>query len=211
MTAASWVALWAFGVLAVADWIAVAREARRAEYLWKPAALCALIGVAVLLDPTHEGQRWWFVGALSLSVTGDVFLMLPDDRFVEGLGAFLLAHVAYTVGLNLHEGSTVALAASGAGVAVVAVPLGTRVVHGARGHDPRLAVPVTTYVVVISAMVTSALASGSSWAIAGAVLFYCSDALIGWSRFVRSFPRERVAIMVTYHLGQAGLVASLLS
>ena len=65
--------------------------------------------------------------------------------------------------------------------------------------------------VVISAMVTSALASVNGWAIAGATLFFASDALIAETRFVRPVtPNLRVAIMVTYHLGQAGLVVSLL-
>ena len=33
---------------------------------------------------------------------------------------------------------------------------------------------------------------------------------IGWSKFIDDFPRARVIIMVTYHLGQIGLVLSLL-
>ena len=48
------------------------------------------------------------------------------------------------------------------------------------------------------------------WAIGGALLFYVSDAFIGWSRFVKHFPGERLAIMTTYHLGQVGIVLSLL-
>ena len=43
----------------------------------------------------------------------------------------------------------------------------------------------------------------------GAVLFYCSDALIAWRRFVRPKPWQPLVIIVTYHLAQAGLVLSL--
>ena len=46
-------------------------------------------------------------------------------------------------------------------------------------------------------------------AIAGALLFYLSDACIGWSRFVGDFPQSRMAIITTYHLGQIGLVIGL--
>jgi uncharacterized membrane protein YhhN len=46
-------------------------------------------------------------------------------------------------------------------------------------------------------------------AIAGAGLFYASDSLIGLARFVRPAPWGPVAVMVTYHAGQALLVASL--
>ena len=62
---------------------------------------------------------------------------------------------------------------------------------------------------VISAMVASAIGVGSPFAIAGAGLFYVSDALIAWNRFVRETPHAPVTIMVTYHLAQVGLVLSL--
>lgn len=63
---------------------------------------------------------------------------------------------------------------------------------------------------VISAMVASAIGTGDVAAVAGASSFYASDALIAWTRFLRDVPHGRVWIMVTYHLGQAGLVLSLL-
>ena len=46
-------------------------------------------------------------------------------------------------------------------------------------------------------------------AVVGAGLFYVSDALIAWNRFVAETRHGRVAIMVTYHLAQMGLVLSL--
>ena len=42
------------------------------------------------------------------------------------------------------------------------------------------------------------------------MLFAASDSMIAWDRFVGRFAGASVWIMVTYHLGQAGLVASLL-
>jgi uncharacterized membrane protein YhhN len=202
----------AAGVVAAGDWVAVTRADERLEYACKPGALVLLIGVALALDPTHGDVRAWFVAALVLSLAGDVFLVLPSDRFVPGLASFLLAHVAYIVGLNLHGGSVGALALAAIPVAAVAAVLATRILSAMtiRGHR-ELVVPVVAYMVVISAMVTSALASVNAWAIVGATLFFASDALIAETRFVRPPTRSlRVAIMVTYHLGQAGLVLSLL-
>ena len=211
MNRAAWAAAATFAVFAVADWVAVARDHRRAEYVLKPATLAALVALALLLDAANGSRQAWFVVALVLSLTGDVFLMLPSDRFVQGLGSFLLAHVAYTIGLNLDGGRAPALALSALLVLAAAVPLGVRVTRGARAHDPRLGVAVTLYVVVISAMVVSALATGAAWAIAGALFFYASDALIGWTRFVGDLRGHRLGIMATYHIGQGALVVSLLS
>jgi uncharacterized membrane protein YhhN len=65
---------------------------------------------------------------------------------------------------------------------------------------------VAAYILVISVMVTMAIGTGDARAIVGASLFYVSDALIAWNRFVRPLAFAPVAIMVTYHLAQAGLV-----
>jgi uncharacterized membrane protein YhhN len=64
---------------------------------------------------------------------------------------------------------------------------------------------------VISAMVTAALATGDVRAAIGALLFYVSDALIAVNRFVVPHPWARPAVMVTYHLAQGALVTSLIS
>jgi uncharacterized membrane protein YhhN len=211
VTGAAWALLVLAGVLAVGDWLAVARGSKPVEYLCKPGTLAALVGVALALDPAESDVRAWFVLALALSLAGDVFLMLPRDLFVAGLTSFLLAHLAYVVGLDLHGGSAGELALAAVPVAVVGAVLATRILRAvvAGGHRELIG-PLVAYVLVISAMVTSALASGSIWAAVGAVLFFGSDALIAETRFVRPHRGAPVAIMVTYHLGQAGLVLSLL-
>jgi len=62
---------------------------------------------------------------------------------------------------------------------------------------------------VISLMFCAAMAVGSTWAILGAALFVASDSVLGWRQFVTKRSWMPLTIMVTYHLGQAGLVASL--
>ena len=63
---------------------------------------------------------------------------------------------------------------------------------------------------VIASMTVSAIAGGTGFGIAGAVLFLTSDSLIAEHRFVAARPWQPVAIMVTYHLALAGLVLGLL-
>ncbi len=215
MTAAAWVLLAVAGLFAVADWLAVAGASKPLEYVCKPAATAALVAAAAVLDPVHADTRAWFVAALVLALTGDVFLMLPGDRFVPGLASFLLAQLAFAVGFSLHPGGAGEYAVGAVIVAVVGVPLVTRFVGALRrGGHGALAGPVVAYFLAISAMVVSAIASGNADAITGAGLFFASDGLIAESRFVpagrigtqRATP---VAIMVTYHLALAALVVSL--
>lgn len=197
-------------VVAALDWFAVATSNRRLEYVAKPGTMVALIGVVVAIDPVDDGARTWFVVALVLCLLGDVFLMLPSDRFVEGLASFLLGHIAYVVGL-LQLDPGVSGAMLGAVVVGAAVPiLGARIVRAVRtGPEPELVVPVVAYMTVISGMVVSAWATGIAFAAAGAASFYASDALIAWTRFVQDLRWGRVAVIVTYHLAQVGLVLAL--
>jgi uncharacterized membrane protein YhhN len=209
----SWVLLGGFLAVATANWYSRVTDDRRLEYVTKPGAMVLLVGVAVALDPAagEGGRRTWFVVALLLSLAGDVFLMLPTDRFVAGLGSFLLAHVAYIGGFLVDPPDGAALGVAALVVVVVAPALAAPVVWSLRRAHPELTVPVVVYMLVISTMVVLALATGSVLAGAGAVLFFVSDYLIARNRFVRPLAWAPLAIMVLYHLGQAGLALSLTS
>lgn len=200
-----------FGALAVGDWVAVSRTHKKWEYALKPLALAALVAASLLLDPADETRRAFFVAALVLSLAGDVFLMLPRDLFVAGLGSFLLAHVAYIGGFIQGGVSVVAAVLSFAVVGIAMGPLGIRIVQGARRADARLAIPVSAYVLVIASMGAVAVADGSPVAASGALLFLVSDALIGWTRFVHPLGWAPVGIMATYHMAQFLLVVSLVA
>lgn len=194
------------GVTAVLDWGAVARRAKAVEIVFKPLTLVFLIAAALVLDPTSETRRAWFVAALVLSLAGDVFLMLPKDLFVHGLSSFLVAHLAYIAGFASDLPGAPALVASALVVMIALATVGVRV---ARAAPSRLRPPVVAYMVVLSAMVALALAGGPGPAAAAGILFYVSDALIGWRRFIDDRPWMPVTIIVTYHLAQAGFVLSL--
>jgi uncharacterized membrane protein YhhN len=194
-------ALLAFAVLAVTDWVAVSRGSRELEYGAKPAAL-----VALLLYAAWGGPPPTLIAALALSLLGDVLLMVPGDLFVAGLFAFLLAHLAYIASFH------VAWPARALWLLVILVassPVAARLMRAIQGNTLRAAVAI--YSVVLSLMVASALASGRATAAVGALLFFASDMLIAWNRFVRPVPRAEPIIMLTYHVGQLGLAVALRS
>jgi len=208
MTAAAWFLLGATSAFAILNWIAVETDRRPLELVCKPATLMALIGVAVALDPQDGTVRAWFVAALVCSLAGDVFLMF--ERFQPGVAAFALAHLAYVGGFVAAGLEPVGLVVGAVVVLVGLATLGRHIVTAVRRSSPEDAIPVTVYVGIISTMVLAAWGSLVPVAIAGALIFYASDACIAWSRFIEPFPRHRLAIMSTYHVGQAMLVLSLL-
>jgi uncharacterized membrane protein YhhN len=211
MTSLSWIALALAVVMAVVDWVAVARRSAVLEYLSKPTATIALIVVALTLDVAHDASWAWRVAAVVFCLLGDVFLMLPRDAFVPGLASFAVAQVLFTISFITAGIDMVRLVLA----AVVAVPVGVvlarRFVGAIRRRGrPELVAPVVVYIGVISAMAIAAVAAGPIVAVIGAVLFMVSDAVIAESRFVRQRPWHGVGIMVTYHLALAGLVLGLL-
>jgi len=211
MTNASWLLFSLAVVMAVVDWVAVARDHSVLEYVSKPAATVAFALCAVSVDVEHTASWTWLVVALVFCLFGDVFLMLPGNLFVPGLASFAVAQVMFAVGFAVGETSGVRWLVA----AVIAVPvaslLARRFVGAIRrsGHT-ELVVPVSVYVMVITTMAVAAVASGSWVSVAGAAIFLLSDALIAETRFVKARPWQPVGIMVTYHLALAGLVLGLL-
>lgn len=209
MTATAWALLAVAALAALVNWWSRLTYHRPTEVVSKPLALVALIAVAVALDPADPAVRAWFVAALGCSLAGDV-LLLDDRRFVTGLAAFLAGHVAYVIGFVVGGFDAPWMGTVGLALVVaVGATAGVRVVRGAVATKAALGPPVVAYLVVISAMTVAAWASGDGVAAAGATLFLASDTVLGWRVFVAAKPWMPVTIMATYHLGQAGLVLSL--
>jgi len=196
----------------VADWVAVSLANRPLEYATKVGVMVGLIAFAIALHPpASNAQRILFVVALGLGLLSDVFLMLPRDLFLPGLAAALVEHIFYIAGFRVRHFDLVWFA----GAALVAVlsaivflPPILRALN--RSHAP-LALPVIAYVTIFVFMVASAGGTRSLVAVAGAFLFFYSDAILAWNRFVRPIRYGRVVNLVPYHLGQALLVLSLIS
>jgi uncharacterized membrane protein YhhN len=198
--------------LALVDWVGVVRDDRRLRWIGKPGTMVALLAAAVSgSDGVADGVRWWIVAGLVLSLAGDVFLLLSERWFVAGLGSFLLAHVAYVVAMQ-QVGTTAGRLLGGfVAAGAVGLVVGQSIVNGAATRDPAMRVPVVAYLLAISVMVAMAIGTGEPWLIAAAALFYCSDGILGWNRFVEARPWMPLAVMVSYHLAQAGFVAFLIT
>lgn len=201
-----------FVVSALINWWAVAVGHRRAVVIAKPLTLLALMGVAIAGEAaTHTSGLWLLLG-LGLCLAGDVFLLSDSEgAFIGGLASFLLGHVAYvvafvTLGLDQPAWGLIGL------MALIACLLAARRVipaaHGEGGGG--LAAAAGAYMLVIGAMVITAWMTGE-WLIGvGAVTFAVSDSILAVNKFVAPVRHGNLAVMVTYHLGQALIVLGVL-
>ena len=207
-------AIWVLpACLALVDWYAVARGDRRTETWAKPLVLASLVATAVVLGATETAAGLWLLVALVFGLVGDIALLSDSlPRFRAGVWAFLVGHLAYLVcfaslGLTMPAWSWI-------GLAVLAVALfATRGVVPAthRLAGRALSLPVAVYAVVIGAMLLCAWFTGVPLVALGATVFVVSDATLSLDRFVRSIPHARLILMVTYHVGQALIVAGVLT
>jgi len=203
----------AFALAAIAsagDLVSILRHHKRLEYATKPAVMVLLIAAAVLLHPASQGERALFVVALVLGLAGDVFLMLPDDYLIPGIGAFLAGHLAYAAGFRFVGFAIFGLVAGVVIVAATAVLFLRRILSAVEsGGRAQLRDPVIAYAIVISLMTVSAAASGNLVAAAGGLLFFFSDVIFPWYRFVKPVRWGQPVNIVMYQAGQALLVLSL--
>jgi uncharacterized membrane protein YhhN len=174
----------------------------------KPVPAMALAVIALSRGAASYGRV--LALGLVLSAVGDALLEAPD-RFVPGLLAFLLAHVAYTVAF-VRDAPRVHLARA----LPFALWLGAAFLWLRPGLGP-LTGPVAVYMLAIGAMMWRAAARVGSqglirrgeWAgVAGALLFGISDTLIASDRFRAPVPGARYAIILLYWAGQAGIASS---
>lgn len=147
---------------------------------------------------------------LALSAVGDVLIQRPGG-FLAGLGAFLLAHLAYATGF--WRARPQGLASRALPFLLFAGAMGYWIAPGTGGME----IPVGVYILAISAMMwrASVLVGVPGYpvivgrlALGGALLFAASDSLIAIHRFIAPQPWANVPIMLLYWLGQAGIAAA---
>lgn len=205
-------------VFAALEALALWKSWNKLEYLAKPAVMICLF--AWLYFATGlQGLTFWFGVGILFSLAGDVLLMISLDRmFIFGLIAFLFAHLSYLAGFQ-NELRTVSFWSVLLIfiIAVNALRLMRRIISAMRANgQDRLVNPVILYSSVITLMLYAAMTtlSNPAWKAGasllvglGAFLFYLSDIILAWNKFVSPIKNGRLLNIAAYHLGQIGLIA----
>lgn len=206
--------LWAsFALTAALDWWSVATDRPSVEQWCKPLTLAFLLAVAATGTFEPPLVKSLLLTGLTFGLIGDVLLLKAVDRFRAGLAAFLVGHLAYIAALAITgiRDATWLLGGVGATVAVLTVARVPQLVRNVQAGQPSLLAPVLVYIGAIAAMVVLALASGRALTALGALLFAASDRLLAEDRFVQPMPQTRWLVHLTYHSGQAAIVAGLMA
>jgi uncharacterized membrane protein YhhN len=209
-------------IFAGLDSLALWKKWLRLEYLAKPAVMLVLFLWLWISTGLSRAPLWFGIGIL-LSLTGDVLLMISLDRFfLAGLMVFLLAHVAYLIGFN----TPVPEISAWGFILAIMVGLGSmRIVRRilialTANGQVRMRAPIIIYGTVISLMLLSAMMkltdltwnTGAAALVGvGAFLFYISDIILAWNKFVSPIQHGRIYNIGAYHLGQIALITGVIA
>ncbi len=167
------------------------RALRTGRYIFKPLAAAAFVWLALSLGALNTTYGNWLLAALIFCMVGDLLLMPDSERsFLAGLTAFLCGHLLFAVAF-------LQLPANPAGLAISSVPALGLLVAVWRWLMPHvnneMKIPVTLYILVISAMLLCAgLTAGQPAAlliIGGAWGFACSDLAVARRQFIQPSSR----------------------
>jgi uncharacterized membrane protein YhhN len=185
------------------------RGPRLQVYIFKPLTMGFILLIAILGQGTSPFYKYMIISGLVFSLAGDVLLMLPSDRFVAGLVAFLSAHLFYITAFLSEIGSLiwwplVPLTFFGVVVySILAPSLG------------RLRLPVLIYIAAILIMAwlawerwIQAGQTGALLAAVGALLFILSDTILAVNRFRWTFTAARALNLATYFTAQLAIAGS---
>lgn len=193
------------------------KQNRTLEIIAKPAVMILLF-IYLWTSVGLQGASLWFGVGMLLSLAGDVLLLWIDRTFLFGLVAFLLAQAAYLVGFNSPASPTsmwgflLAVMIGLGGARIIRRILSSLMLKG----QARMRIPVAFYSGVISLMLLAAMlkltdpawgASASALVALGAFLFYLSDIVLAWHKFVTPIQNGRMLNIGLYHLGQILLAA----
>ena len=195
--------------------VAAARDDRPGFAFFKPlTTFIILVGAAWLVQPGGQPYRSFIVLALALSLSGDLILVLPTERFAPALAAFLLAHLVYVAAFSLGSPITVRQLPW---LAPWLIACGAVVAYAWRGLG-RFRAPVLGYAAAISAMGWRAAMRGRApalgrdgfgLALLGAGLFVASDMVLTVRRFRLPFRGAHELELAAYWAGQLLIALSI--
>ncbi len=189
---------------------------RKLEFVVKPAVMVCLF-IWLYTTAGLQGALLWFGIGILFSLAGDISLIFIDRFFMVGLIVFLLGHIAYLIGFNIPFPETLGVWAIAIAIVIglSSVRLIRRIVEGVRKNQPRLVLPVIVYSTIITLMLLSALLtlfrpewkSTPAYLVSfGAFLFFLSDIVLAWNRFVSPIKNSRMINIGVYHLAQITII-----
>jgi alkenylglycerophosphocholine/alkenylglycerophosphoethanolamine hydrolase len=152
----------------------------------------AVLSDSVFQNHNNKVELLVAFGLLS-GALGDFFLEF-DRFFIPGMGAFLLGHIFYVLGFYKMWGIP------SFGIIVTLLLSGFGYFLFLKRFLSKEKLAVFLYVLAICTMV--AFSSGRIVAFSGAILFFLSDLVLSYDKYVKRIPNRDLLVLSLYFAGQ---------
>ncbi len=171
------------------------------KYLFKPLTTILVILIAVVLQYQNQNlYGYLIIAGLIFSLIGDVFLMLPQDKFVQGLASFLIAHLFFIVAFSSGFGPYLEF-----GYLLPALIYASVFLWILLPKTGKMKIPVFVYALILMIFLWQASGryyylgtSSAFFTFVGAILFVVSDSILAYARFIKSHKISAALIHITY-------------
>jgi uncharacterized membrane protein YhhN len=171
------------------------------RYTFKPLSTIIIIVFTVFQNPEiSELYKYLIITGFIFSLAGDIFIMLPNDKFIQGIGSFFIAHIIFIiafandVGLSFNWLWLIPL--------LVYAGIFLKFIFPKTGE---LKIPVIVYTIVIIVFLWQAIGrccitnnNSGTYALIGAILFVVSDSILAYTRFLKEYKVSSLLIHSTY-------------
>jgi len=179
-------------------------ELKFIHYVFKPLTMVLIITLAIIRGlNVAPSYKYFIVSALLFSLIGDILLMEPFDKFVQGLFAFLTAHVIYIFAFIQN------VDAFNFSVSIPVFTFAVIIYCVLYKKLDRMRIPVLVYMIIISIMGWAAVNrylnfvdAKSLYVFVGGLLFLFSDSVHAINRFKKQFGAAEVIILGSYFSAQ---------
>lgn len=209
------ISLLVYFFLLLADILLIAFNLEAYRITTKPLLMLLLVIYVLYSNAAIPGTyRNLLLAALLFSSVGDDLLLYDGNTlFLPGLGSFLVAHLFYIIFFLKIRYNNPPVPSCKYPYIILNAAVVIAFFMFLLPHTGAFTLPVIIYGLTISVTVQSVIHAfhfsrqkTAFYCIAGAILFMISDSLIAVQKFARPFPGGDILVMLTYGLGQYGLV-----
>jgi uncharacterized membrane protein YhhN len=188
------------------------KKQRYQTYIFKPLAISLIILIGII-QPAEVSSvyRYLIVSGLVFALIGDIFLMLPSDRFLYGLSCFLITHIFYILAFIIDSSFPINYL-----YLIPGLIIGVIILKLLLPYAGAKTVPVILYSIILVFLLWQAIGRidesfthSSIVAFIGTIFFIFSDVVLAFNRIVRNFKSAQLLILSTYYTAQLFIAYSI--
>ncbi len=188
------------------------KKQRYQTYIFKPLTISLIILIGIIQTAEVSSvYRYLIISGLVFALIGDIFLMLPSDRFLYGLSCFLVTHIFYILAFISDSSFPINYL-----FLIPSLIVGIIILKLLLPHTGTKTIPVIIYSIILLFLLWQAVGRidesfthSSIVAFVGTIFFIFSDATLAFNRFVRNFAGSQLLVLSTYYSAQLFIVYSI--